>query len=196
MNVPGKLLLTISSAALLSGCRNDTRQSTEPAASLSSPAADMPAEPVEAVHLAEFRHQFPEGKENGNGASGSIRAVPVEGQTFHGFDDDDYVSETEYRGTTKSLRFELKLLAHRDGKDVYQVRRTVTVRVDSDGRVSESTGSAETVIVEYDGREQTAFDDEFGVASFRPLPDGAQNAATKNAATKNADSPQAPASGQ
>lgn len=122
----------------------------------------------EAKHVAEFRHQFPEGKENGNEASGGSKPVPVDGQPFYGFDDLNYSSETSYKGKGKNVNFRMKLVDHRDGKDVYEITRSVSL-TETDGISSTKTeGGTTTVTVEYAGKELTIFDDEHGISKFIP----------------------------
>lgn len=165
--------LTLAAALSFCGCSEE--QSTDSAVSADSsnqtpsPAATTRVKP-EAKHAAGFMHQFPEGKENGNGASGGITPTPTEGQPYYGFDGENYTSETEYKGKAKSVNFKMTLLDHRDGKDVYEITRTVSVRV-TDGNTSSETKMGEKVItVEYAGEELTVFDDEHGISKFVPAP--------------------------
>jgi len=125
-----------------------------------------PEEKAEARHVAEFRHTFPD---EDNAGSGSIRIVRTPGQPFYGFDGENYTSETELDGNGKDVNFRMTLIDHRDGKDIYKITRTVTVRRADGGTVSETTGTPETVTVEYAGEELTVFDDEVGVSKFIPV---------------------------
>jgi len=169
-----KAVLVVTGGLFVVGCRSETT-SEQPGETASPAAIADSVIRVEAAHAAEFWHQFPEGKENGNGAKGSIRCVPVAGQPFYGFDGDSHASETEYLGTTKSIRFATRLLRHQDGNDVYEVTRTVTIKVEEDGRIRESTGAPQTVTVAYGGQPEVLFDDEYGVAGIRPVrPQAAQ----------------------
>ncbi len=64
----------------------------------------------------------------------------------------------------------MTLIDHRDGKDVYEITRTVNVRL-TDGNTSSETNEGKKVItVEYAGEELTVFDDEHGMSKFVPAP--------------------------
>ena len=131
-------------------------------------SSGLPVVRPEAEYAAEFRHTFPEGKENGNGASGGITAVPVPGQPFYGFDGDNHSSATEYLGEGKTVSFQMRLLKHHDGKDIYEITRTVTLHETKDNGTSETKGAPKVVTVEYAGEELKVFDDEHGVSRFVP----------------------------
>ena len=170
-------LLLLSFLLIAFGCSAEKPDSTtvgntSSTESTAAPTAESatPMVKPEAMHAAEFRHKFPDPKEEGNGASGGITSVPVSGQPFYGFDGANHSSETEYKGNGKVINFRMKLVDHHDGKDVYEITRTVTLRK-TDGSVTKETkGVPKTVTVEYSGEELTVFDDEHGISKFVPRP--------------------------
>ena len=151
---------------------NTTVGNTSSAESTAAPTAEtaMPMVKPEAIHVAEFRHKFPDPKEEGNGASGGITPVPVPGQPFYGFDGANHSSETEYKGNGKVIDFQMKFVDHHDGKDIYEITRTVTLRKTDGSVTNETKGAPKTVTVEYAGEELTVFDDKHGISRFFPRP--------------------------
>lgn len=124
---------------------------------------DTPERPT-ALHVAEFTHNFP------NAGNAGLRPERVEGKPFYGFDEQNFSSLTRLDGAETEAKFQFRLLDSRDGKDIYEITRTITNRRKLGGSVnSESTGKPETVTVEYGGQELVVFDDEFGIAKFTPV---------------------------
>ena len=172
MNLLRFVLILLLFLSITSGCSDDASIDSE----VKSPASAKSTVKPEAHHVAEFVHQFPEGKENGNGASGGLKPEPVDGQPFYGFDDANYSSETSYKGKEKSVNFRMKLVDHRNGKDIYEITRSVSVTETDGNRSTETEGVPTTVTVEYAGEELTIFDDEHGISKFIPQ---SPNATTK-----------------
>jgi hypothetical protein len=118
-----------------------------------------------AQHVAEFTHSFP------NAGNAGMTPARVEGKSFYGFDEENFSSTTRMDGAEAEVNFRFRLLDFRDGKDIYEITRTVIERDGLDGPVtSESEGQPVTVTVEYGGKELIVFDDEYGVAKFVPAP--------------------------
>jgi hypothetical protein len=118
-----------------------------------------------AQHVASFIHSFPDA------GSGGSTNYPTEGQPFYGFDGDNHSSSTRLKGKETEVKFEFKLVSATDGKDIYEITRTVINRNAVDGPVTtESAGQPVTVTVEYAGEELIVFDDEHGVSKFVPAP--------------------------
>ena len=116
-----------------------------------------------AQHVASFIHSFPDA------GSGGSTPYPTEGQPFYGFDGDNHSSITRLKGKETEVKFQFKLVSATDGKDIYEITRTVINRNGVDGPVTtESTGQPVTVTVEYAGQELIVFDDEHGVTKFVP----------------------------
>lgn len=173
---PTPLLLPL--LLIVSGCSNENsndapRATTSPANLTPDTTAELtpPATKPQAQHVANFTHQFPEGKAEGNGAVGGVTPVPVTGKPFYGFDDENYSSETDYKGEGKTVNFQMKLLDHRGGIDCYEITRTVDVRKTNGVATSETQGEPKTITVEYAGEELTIFDDKHGISKFVPRTD-------------------------
>jgi hypothetical protein len=116
-------------------------------------------------HVASFIHSFPDA------GSGGSTPYPTEGQPFYGFDGDNHSSITRCKGKETEVKFEFKLISASDGKDIYEITRTVINRNGVDGPVTtESAGPPVSVTVEYAGQELIVFDDEHGVSKFVPDP--------------------------
>jgi hypothetical protein len=123
-----------------------------------------------AQHVARFTHGFP------NAGNAGIRHARVEGKPFYGFDEENFSSLTRLDGAETEVNFRFRLLDSRDGKDIYEITRTVVERKGLDGPVtSESKGQPVTVTVEYAGKELVVFDDEYGIGKFVPAPEIAPN---------------------
>jgi hypothetical protein len=96
-----------------------------------------------AQHVAEFTHSFP------NAGNAGIRHARVEGKPFYGFDEENFSSLTRLEGAETEVKFEFRLLDSRDGKDIYEITRTIINRTKPTGSgTSESAGKPETVTVE------------------------------------------------
>lgn len=166
MNTLKTAVVLLMFLSITSGCSNSA--STDSGLTSPTTAGSESESKPEAKHVAEFRHQFPEGKENGNGASGGSKPVPVDGQPFYGFDNVNYSSETSYNGKGKNVNFRIKLVDHRVGKDIYEITRSVSLTETDGGSATETEGATTTVTVEYGGEELTIFDDDHGISKFIP----------------------------
>ena len=87
-------------------------------------------------------------------------------------------------GSETAVNFQFRLLDSRDGKDIYEITRTVT---DTQARGKfgriESKGKPVTVTIEYAGGELVVFDDEYGVAKFMPVMSPQQEATEQQEST-------------
>jgi hypothetical protein len=123
-----------------------------------------------AQHVARFAHGFP------NAGNAGMTPVRVKGKPFYGFDEENFSSLTRLEGAETEVKFEFRLLDSRNGKDIYEITRTVIERKGLDGPVtSELKGQPVTVTVEYAGKELVVFDDKYGIAKFTPVPEANPN---------------------
>lgn len=118
-----------------------------------------------AEHVAEFTHGSP------NGGNTGYMPARLEGRPFYGFDEENISAIARTDDAETEVKFEFRLLDSRDGKDIYEITRTVIERKGLDGPVTtESKGQPMTVTVEYAGKELIVFDDQYGVAKIVPAP--------------------------
>jgi hypothetical protein len=133
MNNRVRFLFLLATTLLVSGCGKGDLASHKPA---KTAVADTAAEPdalqekTEARHAVRFVHQFPDG------GAGGVTSVPVAGQPFYGFHGENYRSSTGSEGTFTEVNFQFRLLDHRDGKDIYEVIRTVFRKTEQVGSVT------------------------------------------------------------
>jgi len=117
-----------------------------------------------AQHVARFTHGSPDSNDG-------VILPRVEGEPYYGFDETNVSYSSHMNGAEIEVNLQFRLLASRDGKDIYEITRTVINRKNLDDVVTtESKGKPVTMTVEYSGKELIVFDDEYGVAKFVPAP--------------------------
>lgn len=102
-------------------------------------------------------HTFPDKRIAG------VDTPPASANEFEGLAGEHTITRKQSESERLELRYQFELLDHREGKDIYRIRREVRgYKPEEDGATS-SSGRSVAFDIEYDGSSIAIADDKYGV---------------------------------